>query len=1237
LLFVLIYTLPTKAQKTPDQIQAQKQQILKDSKVTGVQFDQERQTPSFISLKATQQTYSGDQSRFVLTNYLNIRNGVDDLVSSREVKLANTFSVVEYHQYYKGIKVEHARYTAFLKGGQVLFFNGAWYDVPATLPTNAKLSKSEALQKAKSSTNARKYAWEHVAELMAKEKNTIARASLQKELDEYTPKGELVIIKDYKKPGVAQMRLAYKYNIYAVEPLSRAWVYIDAEDGRILLRDEIIKHVNDNPTPPSASVSTTVQTRYAGTRTIQTKQIVGTDPNTGLPLLASNPTEIYIPGSATYVLIDDTRGNGIETYDLNGVGGLPVSLAPAYSQGKSFTDVGNNWTLAEHRRGGPVETENDDIAWDAHWGAGVVYDYWKQKHNRLSYDGNDAKIKSFIHSGVGYDNAFWNGSVMTYGDGSYPAPGGFKPLTSLDVCGHEIGHGVCTFTADLVYAKESGAMNEGYSDVWAACIEYFAIKHIDPAMASVYKPFYIGEQISEDPTQPLRRMDNPKAAGDPDTYGGENWNDPNCTPSLANDQCGVHTNSGVLNKWFYLLTVGSGTGSGPDAAFAGEDDGINDQGKTYRVQGIGFAQSEIIAYLTELMLTSTATFAEARNVSIQAAAAVSGNPCSGLVKSVTDAWYAVGIGEAFVQPCSITYGFIYQPGTFVSEAQSGAGCNAETAVSVPVLLPPGATATFTTAGTASNLDYRLSALSLSNTTPDPKQDSIIVYVKNDAVVESDETVIINSAISNSGSNPVNSSYTLHIVEDDVIPVIGSESKTLLNETFTRGDGFADPSGWLEILEISEDPNGTQAAKGKNKWGIFGNKLAVTGHEEITGLQLPNNTYNTNSASSTIIRSPLVDARGLNTLKLKFDYEVQGEEDPSSANPDTWPALDYMAIVYSFDGNVWYEFAQPPFSRFASALPSNGTFDNNLPAFLNNKQFYLGFRWNNDALIGGPFSVSVDNLILQASARKIENDLNHNGRENLDAGQEVYFYSVQDGEVLGKVRNESTKAFGCTNLLVEKSGSGAFNLYQSSKDGLHKVADKIVRVEAGIIYKAPVTLTLYFSDEQLRNLEVATGKDRTTFSVYQVSAANYASAGSQNTKKYTAVYTPIVGAGGSYTITINDRVNGSFALGTTVSSIGMLRSPAKTNAEVKINGLSHTIFPNPGNGTFTLQINLPEIKQVRVEVVNAYGQVLQSQQLKPGAGMTSIPMNLSRLSSGTYLIQTKDQQGKTLGSQTYIKN
>ena len=466
--------------------------------------------------------------------------------------------------------MEHADFKALIKNGQISFFNGCYYDIPLTLSIRPTISEAGALAFAKRMIHAKEYAWETVQNLINKTSNANAKAALQKELQEYLPKAELVIVKDFTRGGTI-LRLAYKFNIYATEPLSRGWVYVDAENGKILLYDSILKDFDgkkgktDKGSSPS-SVNATVHTRYAGVQTIKTKQLTGTpvtnpaiDPNSGNTVVSSHPTtgsDIgYVPGSNTYVLMDDTRGNGIETYDLNGVGGLPISVAGIYTQGKSFTDVDNNWDSTEHARGGAYdgafEAENDDIAWDAHWGAETVYDYWITKHNRLSFDGNNGKIKSFIHYGPAYDNAFWNGTVMTYGDGSGTAnpAGGFHALTSLDVCGHEIGHGVCSSTCNLVYASESGGMNEALSDIWASCIEHFAMTRAGSTVPSgKYRPFFIGEQIGADYDHPLRRMDDPKQQGNPDTYGGTNWVNPVCSPNLVNDECGVHTNSGVLTN-----------------------------------------------------------------------------------------------------------------------------------------------------------------------------------------------------------------------------------------------------------------------------------------------------------------------------------------------------------------------------------------------------------------------------------------------------------------------------------------------------------------------------------------------------------------------------------------------------------------------------------------------------------------------------------------------------------------
>jgi len=215
---------------------------------------------------------------------------------------------------------------------------------------------------------------------------------------------------------------------------------------------------------------------------------------------------------------------------------------------------------------------------------------------------------------------------MTYGDGSGTY---FDILTSIDVAGHEIGHAVCSSTSNLAYQKESGAMNEAFSDIWGACIEYFA--------APNKQRWLIGEDIERRAGHlSLRSMSNPKTELQPDTYGGTYWKTVSCTPTSTNDYCGVHTNSGVLNHWFYILTEGK--------------TGTNDIGSSYSVTGIGIDKAAKIAFRTEsVYLTANSTYANARTYGIQAATDLYGANSAEVI-ATTNAFYAVGVGAAYAGP-----------------------------------------------------------------------------------------------------------------------------------------------------------------------------------------------------------------------------------------------------------------------------------------------------------------------------------------------------------------------------------------------------------------------------------------------------------------------------------------------------------------------------------------------------------------------------------------------------------
>ncbi|MBE2290452.1 MAG: Ig-like domain-containing protein [Chitinophagaceae bacterium] len=488
------------------------------------------------------------------------------LVLSSSTTTKNKTLVEQYEEYYHNIKIEMSGVKVlFNTSNRSTFINSNYYNINYPLKTSPEIQITDARDIAITSVGANTFAWQisaMEAQLKTEQKDTSAS---------YFPKGELVYIEDNTlKQQDRKLHLAYKFNVYAIQPLSREDIYVDASNGKILFRNSQIHHTSSSG--PSA---------YSGTVNFNSSKISG-----------------------TYYLRDSLRGGGINTYTC------------ANTNGSTILDVTSS-----------SPTFASDVALDAHWGAEVVYDYWLNEQGRNSYNNSGGPLNSYVHYLINYNNAFWNGSQMVYGDGSGP-PSGFLPLTALDVCAHEIGHGVCQFTANLAYNKESGAMNEGFSDIWAAIIEDYGDPHeTDAKSKSMWK---IGEEIR---ATPIRRMDTPNIRFQPDTYGGTYWvSVVGCTPSSSNDYCGVHTNSGVLNHWFYLLCQGGS--------------GTNDIGNAFSVTGVGTSKGADIAYQTELMLTSASDFANCRSASISAAQTLYGS-CSPEVEAVTRAWYAVGVGANY--------------------------------------------------------------------------------------------------------------------------------------------------------------------------------------------------------------------------------------------------------------------------------------------------------------------------------------------------------------------------------------------------------------------------------------------------------------------------------------------------------------------------------------------------------------------------------------------------------------
>ena len=353
------------------------------------------------------------------------------------------------------------------------------------------VSAQQAIDLALQEVNASRYYWEEPAmEQMRKDITGDPNAS-------YLPAPELVWADTDFDWSTEAYRLAWKMEIFSMEPLDCRLVYVDAHTGQILKTLSQTQHEG----VPGTAVS-----RYRGS----------------LPIISDSLA------ANNFRLRDDSRAAlGIVTLDLNN--GNNLSQAVDFESGSAHWDLTNaNW---------------DQASADVHWGSEMAYDIFWSRFGFDSYNGQGGQIRSYVHFGAkSYANAFWNVDHAGYGDANG------SPHVGIDIVGHEITHGVVRNTANLVYIDEGAALNEGFADIFGNTVEALT----DSARAS----WVVGEDAGI-----TRNMANPKAVsypltgtGHPDTYKGTGWY------TGGQDNGGAHGNSTVLSHWYYLLAAGgSGT------------------------------------------------------------------------------------------------------------------------------------------------------------------------------------------------------------------------------------------------------------------------------------------------------------------------------------------------------------------------------------------------------------------------------------------------------------------------------------------------------------------------------------------------------------------------------------------------------------------------------------------------------------------------------------------------------
>lgn len=296
------------------------------------------------------------------------------------------------------------------------------------------------------------------------------------------------------------------------------------------------------------------------------------------------------------------------------LGSMPALAVSTGRKRRTVYDAQEGTALPGRLVRGEGSRPSRDVAVnEAYDGAGATYDLFNQVYQRNSVDDRGLRIDSTVHFDVQYINAFWNGNQMVYGDGDGQL---FNRFTiAIDVIGHELTHGVVQFEAGLQYRNESGALNESFADVFGSLVKQRSLNQTaDQADwligAGLLAPGVNGQALRS-LKAPGSAYDDPNLGRDPqpahydDRYQGRQ------------DNGGVHINSGIPNRAFYLAATAIG-------GFAWE--------KAGRIWYIALRD----------VLRSRSNFSSAADATIRIAGSLYGQN-SIEQKAVRDAWQAVGV------------------------------------------------------------------------------------------------------------------------------------------------------------------------------------------------------------------------------------------------------------------------------------------------------------------------------------------------------------------------------------------------------------------------------------------------------------------------------------------------------------------------------------------------------------------------------------------------------------------
>ena len=239
---------------------------------------------------------------------------------------------------------------------------------------------------------------------------------------------------------------------------------------------------------------------------------------------------------------------------LAGLGAVALST-PTGVKRRTIYDLAHGTQLPGTLvRGEGAPRSKDRDANEAYDFSGVTYDFFKQVYGRTSVDDRGLRLDSSVHYSSQYDNAFWNGMQMVYGDGDGTI---FQRFTKcLDVIGHELTHGVTQYEAGLQYQGQSGALNESFSDVFGVLVKQWKLKQTADKADWLIGAGLLAKGVKgkalRSMAEPGTAYDDPNLGTDPQPAHMKNFY------KGGGDHGGVHINSGIPNHAFYLVATALG-------------------------------------------------------------------------------------------------------------------------------------------------------------------------------------------------------------------------------------------------------------------------------------------------------------------------------------------------------------------------------------------------------------------------------------------------------------------------------------------------------------------------------------------------------------------------------------------------------------------------------------------------------------------------------------------------------